>query len=621
MAALIKAHVDRLLGWATLRFPYDVQTVAVLKTYPGARWDPQQKAWLAPIDLWEGVLQHVLRHETGMVMERRAPIHPNIGNRLRPYQITGAEFLIRNRGALLTMQMRTGKTPTAIAAATALMGTGQAAKLVVTYPGAVVGEWVRQLRQWANLSLHPLEGNDLIPDREVDRLSRVPFLALGCHYEILDKHVSKLKDEDEPSQGFAFIGDIDRIIGQSPFILIADEVHACKNRKAGRTKALHRLSAMPNCIARWGLSGTPMRNSPRDLWGLFQFINPKSMSGYWTYAKRYCAAMLGENGYWEDKGESNPEELSARLKVISFSKLREDPDVAPYLPKAQRHVIQCQAPAALQKQYDSMEKELATLVKGGLADGDGVSAQSREAVKQLTIMVSAAKIPTAIKRCYEHLDADRKVVVFAHFHETLKAFIEAAEKDATFPLWVATGWIDPEKRDDRIESWKDYKGGGVLVCSTIASGMGIDLSDADISLFLEFEWVPADFRQAEDRQVDMHLGKKKGPPVFEYLFVKKTIDEAMGGALLRKIRSNVSIVGADSEMRGVSTALRGAGVVGPSRLGLESTDRGTVVAAIQSAVGRWLNGEAASTEQAPIDFSDWEDVEDEQSTDPSESAA
>lgn len=621
MAALIKAHVDRLSGWATLRFPYDTQTVAVLKTYPGARWDPRDKVWLAPIDLWEGVLKHVLRHEIGMTQERRAPIHPNIGGRLRPYQLTGAEFLIRNRGALLTMQMRTGKTPTVIAAATALMGAGQAIRLIVTYPGAVVGEWVRQLRQWANLNLVPMEGNDLVSDQEVHRLSCVRFLALGCHYEILDKHVSKLKDEEDPAQGFAFIGDIDRIVGNDPFILIADEVHACKNRKAGRTKALHRLSAMPNCIARWGLSGTPMRNSPRDLFGLFEFINPKSMSGYWTFAKRYCAAVLGENGYWEDKGESNPEELSARLKVISYSKLREDPDVAPYLPKAQRHVIQCQAPAALQKQYDSMEKELATFVKPGLADGDGVSMQSREAVKALTIMVSAAKIPTAIKRCYEHLDADRKVVVFAHFHETLQAFIEAAEKDATFPIWIATGWVAPEKRDERIESWKQYKGGGILVCSTIASGMGIDLSDADISLFLEFEWVPADFRQAEDRQVDMHLGKKKGPPVFEYLFVKKTIDEAMGGALLRKIRSNVQIVGADSEMRGVSTALRGAGVVGPSRLGLESTDRSTVVAAIQAAVGRWLDDKPASSEATPINFDGWEDVEDAELVDESESAA
>lgn len=614
MAALVKAHVDRLSGWVQLRFPYDVQTVALLKQFPGSKWDPVSKTWRVPVDLWEAVLQHVLKHEIGITSERRAPIHENIERRLRPYQVQGAEFLIRNRGALLTFQMRVGKTPTAIAAGTALMGSGQAKKIVVLYPAQVAGEWTRQLRQWANLDLKALESFDQLPQSTIDSLAQLPYLALGCHYEILDKRVSK-KDEDEKT----IDGDLDQIIGTDPFILIADEVHSCKNRKAGRTKAMHKLSAMSNCVARWGLSGTEMRNSSRDLWALFEFINPGSMGGYWTFAKRYSNAFINDLGFWDDKGESNEEELSARLKLISFKKLREDPDVAPFLPRADRKVIQCQAPGALQKKYDAMEKALATKVGVGLSDDDSVSAASREAVKALTLMVSEAKIPTAIKRAEEHVLAGRKILVFAHFHETLEKFIEAGEK-AGLPLHVAAGWVPVQKRDLKIAEWKASSSPGVLVLGTLASGMGIDLSDAAIAMFLEFEWVPADFRQAEDRLVDVHQGKRTAPPVYEYLFVKGTIDEAMGAALLRKIRSNVKIVGADSEMKGVSSALRGAGVVGSSRLGLENTDKSTVMAAIQSAVTRWLNDEPSeSATSAPVSFDDWDD--DDTGVDESESAA
>lgn len=603
MAVFVRAQVDRMSGWVELRFPYDIEMVQMLKTYPGALWDTRRKLWKVPVDLWE-IIKDQFKHEVTLTAERRAAIHDVFVQKLRPYQIQGAEFLVRNPGALLTFQMRVGKTPTSIAAACALLGAGQATKLVVTYPAQVANEWIRQLKRWANLDLKALESHDPLPMANITALSQLPFLALGCHYEILDKHVSKKQSEDDD----ACIGDIDQIIGNDPFILIADEVQMCKNRKTARTKALHALSAKPNCIARWGLSGTIMRNSPRDLWGIWEFLNPKSMGGYWTYAKRYCAAFVDDMGHWNDQGTSEPEELAARLRTISFRKLRSDPDVAPFIPKTDRKVFRCAAPAALMTQYEKMEKALATQIKKGLVDNEGGSANSREAVKHLTLMVSEAKIPAALARCKEHIKEGFKILVFGHFHETLQAFIKAIE-EAELPHHVAAGWVTVDKRDKLIEGWKASTGGSVLILSTLASGVGIDLSDADVAMFLEYEWVPADFRQGEDRMVDVHQGKRKTPPVIEYFLVKNTIDEAMGAALIRKIRNNIQIVGADGEMSAVASTLRNSGVVDAGRLGLENTDRSTVQAAIQSAVAKWITGGSTEVKAAPISFDDWDDPE------------
>jgi hypothetical protein len=104
---------------------------------------------------------------------------------------------------------------------------------------------------------------------------------------------------------------------------------------------------------------------------------------------------------------------------------------------------------------------------------------------------------------------------------------------------------------------------------------------------LELEWVPADFRQAEDRIQDVHLGKRQTPPIYEYLLIQNTVDESMAKAILDKIRSIEAIVGSDAETSGVASTLRGAGVVGSARLGLPSNSAETVAAALASITARW----------------------------------
>ena len=600
MPSLVRAALDHARGLVYLRFGYDPATIEKLKELPGAKWNPDAKRWSLPMDMWEAGAAQLFPHQVEATTHFPAPaLHPHFAGFLRDYQQHGAALMLSRPGFLLTMQMRTGKTPTTIAAACSAMSAGTIDTVIVTYPAGVAGEWERQLKKWANVPLVRLTSYDEMDPAKVAELRAQPFLWIGCHYEIIDQRYK----------------DLHKLIAGRRFALVADEIHACKNRKAGRTKALRSLAtaymnraelgngedatAIPSghCVYRWGVTGTPMRNRPRDLFSIFDFIQPGGMGGYWTFAKRYCAAFKDTYG-WNDDGESHEEELAARLKWNSFTVTRAQ--VAAHLPKSERAVIACEMREAEMKKYRKLEKALAGTVASAIkGNADPDSGAARDALKELATATSMSKIQTAVERLAFHTSRGVKVLAFANYHETLSALDTALDTwnqaardvgDTTPPHFCAGGWMMPSKRKEVVDKWRATPGPAILLVNTLSSGVGIDLSDADGAVFLELAWVPADFLQAEDRIQDVHQGKRQTPPWYEYLIVKDTIDEAMAGALLKKIRSIDKVVGGTVESGQVASTLRGSEVVGSAHLGLPSTDAETVQAALLAVRDKWLSG-------------------------------
>lgn len=600
MASLVRAAVEYPQGLVHLRFGFDRGLIDTLKQIPGSVWNPEAKRWSVPLDVWEGGLSATLPHQIEAVTPFPAPtVDPHFKGLLRDYQVRGAEKLLSRPGFLLTMQMRTGKTPTTIAAACSALAAGAIDTVVVCYPGGVAGEWQRQLEKFAAINLHRLTSHSSLDDAALAALRGQPYLWVGCHYEILDQRYM----------------DLHRLVAGRRFAVVADEIHACKNRKAGRTKALRSLASaymgrteygtgddlreIPSghCVYRWGVTGTPMRNRPRDLFSVMDFIQPGAVGGYWSFAKRYCAAFKDSYG-WNDDGESNEEELAARLKFHSYSVTRAE--VAAHLPKSERQVIACAMSDAEMKKYRKLERALASTVAGVVqGGGDPDSGEARDALKELALATSKGKVQTALERLVHHTERGVKVLAFANYHETLQALDASLETwrraaqdvgDVAAPHFCAGGWLSPEKRKGVVDAWRATPGPAILLVNTLSSGVGIDLSDADGAVFLELAWVPADFLQAEDRIQDVHRGTRVTPPWYEYLIVRDTVDEAMAAALLRKIRAIDKVVGGTVESGQVASTLRGSDVVGANRLGLASTDAETVQAALLAVRDKWLSG-------------------------------
>lgn len=486
----------------------------------------------------------------------------------------------------------THNTPTAITAACAALGDGRVSRVVVTFPNSVSTTWRKQVRDWAKMPLARTEGRKPLSIESIEAVKARKMLFLGVHYEILGAQASSLLAALEGSH----------------FMLIADEIQMAKNRNAAATKGLLQLAHAPNCVYRIGATGTPMRNRPRDLWAVFEFLSEGSMGGYWSFAKRYAAAEQGTYG-WTDLGCSNEIELARRLASVSYRKTRAE--VASWLPASDRKIILCDVTdPKLQQRYKRLEKEHGKRLLR-ILDDEAITAQDRQLVKVLTEVTTSAKQPTALERIGYHVDRGVKLVLFTHFHEPLRKVADAWMRDnPDIPAFVVGDGLLAAKRSKVIAEWQAAPYPAVLFANTMSAGVGIDLADAEVAIFLELEWVPADFQQAMDRLQDIHLGKRTTPAIYEFLLVRNTIDEAMAKVLLTKLRAIENVVGHNPVNTDLSESLRGSGLVDTAQLGLMNNDESTIRAALASVRDRMRGGTtgvAKERQTAVLDFAEGDD--------------
>lgn len=499
-----------------------------------------------------------------------------------------------HRGLYITDDyLITHNTPTAITAACAALGSGEVSRVVIAYPNSVASTWRKQVRDWAKMPLARTEGRKPLSEESIAEVKKRKMLFLGVHYEILGAQASSLL----------------AALDGSKFMLVADEIQLAKNRNAAATKGLLQLAHAPNCVYRIGATGTPMRNRPRDLWAVFEFLSQGSMGGYWSFAKRYAAAEQGTYG-WTDLGCSNEGELARRLAAVSYRKTRAQ--VASWLPQSDRKIILCDVTdPKLQQRYKRLEKEHGKRIIAALdAGGDSLPAGTRALLETLTEITSAAKLPTALERLDYHVGRGVKVVLFTHFHEPLRNVAdEWIRQNPDIPAYVAGDGLLAAKRAKVIAEWQAAPYPAILFANTMSAGVGIDLADAEVAIFLELEWVPADFQQAMDRLQDIHLGKRTTPALYEFLLVRNTIDEAMAKVLLTKLRAIEAVVGHNPVNTDLSTSLRSSGLVNTSELGLMNSDESTIRAALASVRERMRTGTSTSKERqtAVLDFAEGDD--------------
>jgi len=566
------------LEWGKLQFKYDAAAVAAVKQIPGAKWDTHARVWKLPthaLPAMRALLPPVLN--VTYLAEAYTPppvlFPPNVLSAFRPYQMQAACAMASYPGFILSFDLRVGKTVTALGAAAGLLTSGAVDSVVALYPSSVEGEWIRQPKQWIGLDAVQLEGVKPFDGPVLVALRAQPYLLVGCSYELVGRRYE----------------DLLKIMQGRKFILIADEAQNCKNKKSGRYEAASALARAARF--RWALTGTAMRNRPADIWAIFDIVQPGSMGTFFQFAKRYCDSRQGDFG-WDYSGSSHEDELADRLTMISHRVTRAD--AGQYLPPSERRTILCSMSKETAAAYRAQEQANAGAIKRALSAADPAAA-SVHVLKQLAATTSAAKIPTAVERIKFHCEERQvKALVFATFHESLKSLWEVLEPDTgadgplSVPVYCAGGWMLPDKRRKLIDQWKACKGPAVLLANTLSSGIGIDLSDADVAIYLELCWVPADFVQSEGRIQDIHQGKRKSPPLYEYLLCKGTVDADMGLALINKQNVINAVVGRDAESAGVTAALRESGAVDSSGLTLDREDPEAVDKAMAALQRRLL---------------------------------
>lgn len=543
--ALIKSA--NLYEGNTIRvvFPYDLGMVKAIRTIKHRIWNDKKKHWLIPLTLhnclllkkWDFILDTGLKTWGNLAWKRKnQPFVTNtkikgLNGTLFPYQGTGVVHIERQNGrALIADEMGLGKTIEALA--WCQLYYNQKPRVVLC-PASLKWTWEEEVQKW--MPSHKIQ---VIEGRKTNTFE---------------------DDADTYIINYSIIKDWYKVLRTvNPKVLIMDEVHYIKNNRVKRTSATKFFcKAFPYII---GLTGTPIENSPADLYNIVSILDKNLLPEKQDFKFRYCGPK--HNGYgWEFKGATNTEELHEVL-INSVMIRRKKSEVMKELPpklysavplrisnkseykKAERLFIKYMQGRAIEDIEENLEglaektQNIVNINEEALKElmdeiADKANPMTRmEILKQLAVK---GIMDSLIEWVINFLESGEKLLLFATHKFVVNQLYERFGKIAV----KIDGSTPTKKRQQIVNQFQTNKKIKLFIGNIQAAGVGLTLTAASYVGIIEYPWVPAKLFQAIDRA--HRIGQKKMVNV-TYFFGKDTIIERIVKQLDRKSQMSSSII-------------------------------------------------------------------------------
>ena len=430
------------------------------------------------------------------------PHLPNLRRELYPFQHHGVEYIeAKNGRALVADEMGLGKTIQALGWASIHRDKRP---IVVVCPASIKHNWVREVKLTLNAErCYVCESRS--PD-SVNRMQRSTFIIIN--YDILPSWVKVLKKLE-------------------PKILIVDEVHYIKTASAKRTEAVLNLGqSIPHVIA---LSGTPIVNNPAEIWTTIHLLDEELFPSFRDFAFRYCDPKRGYRKM-EYKGAEHMEELHKILTTTVMIR-RSKAEVLKELPPKVRTVIPFPLTGKDLDEYRMAEQEFTSWLAQEITDprklSNSLRAQALVKTGYLKRLCARAKLKQVTEWIEEYLELEEKLVVFG-IHHVVMDFLKDRYPESS----MITGSVPNRQRQVEVDRFQRDPKVRLFLGNIQAAGVGITLTAAKATSFVELGWTPGEHRQAEDR---VHrIGQKADSVQAFYLIAEGTIEERICEILDKK---------------------------------------------------------------------------------------
>lgn len=307
-------------------------------------------------------------------------------------------------------------------------------------------------------------------------------------------------------------------------MVIADEIHKCKNPNSQQGKGFQKLLAQE----RIAISGTPLMNSIEDLYIILKWLGYENHT-FTQYKNHYC--IYGGFGDHQIIGYKNKKELVEKLSHCMLRRKKEDViDLPPknnipiYLEMSnQEWKLYDEVRTALREQIDLIKlspNPLAQLTRLRQVTGfSGLLSSSATYTTKLDMMMQIIEDAVA---------NDEKVVVFSEFSQIID---EAFKRCKKYNPGKITGEISLNMRDKEVIRFQEDENCKVILGTRQAMGTGITLTASNNVIFLDEPWNQANKDQAMDRC--HRIGTTKIVNVYT-LMCENTIDEIVDDIVMKK---------------------------------------------------------------------------------------
>jgi SNF2 family DNA or RNA helicase len=466
----------------------------------------------------------------------------NAGFELRSYQIEGLNWMIANwqmnRGCLLADEMGLGKTVQIVSFIRYLVEVHSIrGPFLIVAPLSTLGHWKREFETWTNLNAVVYHGS--ADAREIIRDHEFHEFGGEEHSDIYKFHALVTTPE-------ICLTDAD-VLNRIAFkVMVCDEAHRLKSFTSKISQTLREFHYNHAIL----LTGTPIQNKIEELFTLLSFVDAEKFNDIDYYLEEYS-------------GTATKEQVDRLHKLIKPYLLRRTKDQADKdLPAKHETIVDIEMTLVQKQWYRAIYEKNAEQLER-LAETSGINKREKtESVNLTNISMELRKVcqhPFLIKGGEEAILGERnirlddydkvqpvmievsaklgfldkflpkmksqghKVLIFSQFVIMLN-IIEEFLRYRGFLAARIDGSITGNARQSAIDHFSRPDSNlFVMMLSTKAGGVGINLTAADTVIIFDSDWNPQNDIQAQARA--HRIGQTR--PVIIYRLVVKDSYEAV----------------------------------------------------------------------------------------------
>ena len=435
------------------------------------------------------------------------------------------QFAMTHPATMLNMDMGTGKTRVAIDVS---MDRIDVSRILVVCPKAVLSVWPRELDKHngdRRYEVYVRQGGKIADEAKRVKEFITPKPWPGVKKYVIINYDSVWRKE---------LGDA---ISKAGFdMVILDESHRAKaaGSKVSRFLALiGKRTRYKMC-----LSGTPMANSPLDIYGQYRFLDPSIFgTNHANFLQEY--AVMGGPERRFVVGYKNQKKLNDKFQSIAYSCSMKDISQRLKLPESLPPTTrEVELPARDMKTLRDLSKEfIAECSTGNMVVLNNVLTRALRmqqiaagfcyTVEEAGFTQTMEELNTAkvdsLRDYLEDTDPQERVVVFCQFTHDIAMVIKVALEANRHPFELSG-------KCNALEQWKECPG-GVLAVQIQAGAEGIDMTCSNHAVYFSLPHSLALYDQSKAR---LYRPGQTRPVSFVHLIATGTIDELIYSSLLRK---------------------------------------------------------------------------------------